>query len=126
MEIHVIEKNKNVVRVSTAIGDFNAYWCSSVPAEYRKYIVELDSDVILTIDDIELSNSTTSCINDNNGKCILTGVIEDIQNDILVFRIHNSIMMLEISSTVDFLPFVNRFVRITLPQINLFDMELCC
>lgn len=125
MEVQIVEKHENMVRVNTTIGFFYGIWCSPVPAELRKYIVELDSDDVLTLETIRLSNSSEPCISCLDGIIYLNGVVEEIQDGLIFLRLHKSIMMLEISPHFDFSMFFNQFVCVRLHGINLFDTGLC-
>ena len=62
MEALIIDKHEKRVRVDTTIGCFEGTWCSADPADFRRYILELDSDEILTLEAIKLSNIDTSYI----------------------------------------------------------------
>ena len=55
MEASVIKINSNKVQVHTRFGCVWGEWCSPVPADLKKYILEIDSDDIITFDNIRVS-----------------------------------------------------------------------
>ena len=50
MEVMVVGKCLNKVKVNTKIGSFNGIWCSSDPTLFKKYSVELDCDEVINQD----------------------------------------------------------------------------
>ena len=120
----IIGEHEKKVRVKTSIGCFEGTWCSPDPAEYKGYILELDSDDVLTFEMIKISNIDIAYINQIDDKIYLNGKVEKIQNEILFLRLHKSIMMLEISMDLDFSVFINQYVEITIRSINLFDVGI--
>lgn len=121
MEIQIIDNQANTVQVSTAIGYFNGVWCSSTPVVSKKYIVELDSDDVLTSAVVELSDSHNPHIEYVDQVINITGFVEEIQDEVMVLRLHKSLMMLEISCSMDFMQYIGQYVRVKLSEIKLYD-----
>ena len=121
MEIQIVDNQGDTVRVNTAIGCFNGIWCSSTPVVSKRYIVELDSDDVLASDAVELSNSCNPCIENVDQAINIIGFVEEIQDEVMVLRIQKSLMMLEISSSLDFVQYISRYVRVRLSEIKLYD-----
>ena len=126
MKIQIIENQSNIVRVSTEIGCFNGIWCSPTPIVSKKYIVELDSDNVLTSDEVELSNSCIPCIEEFEKAIFVTGLVEEIQDNIMFLRLQKSLIMLAISCELDFVQYVGCYVRIRLSEIKLYDTGIIC
>jgi len=121
MEIQIIDNQANIVQVSTEIGCFNGIWCSSTPVVSKRYIVELDSDDVLTSAVVELSDSCNPYIEYVDQAINITGFVEEIQDEVMVLRLLKSLMMLEISSSLDFVQYIGRYVRVRLSEIKLYD-----
>lgn len=125
MEIQIVDSWADIVRVHTAIGCFNGVWRSSTPAVLKRYIVELDSDDVLTPDAVELSNSSKPWIAYVDQTINITGLVEEVQDEVIILRLQHSIMMLEISSKLDFVQYVGRYVHVRLSEIKLYDTGIC-
>ncbi len=121
MEIQIVDSWGNIVRVNTEIGCFNGVWCSSSPAVAKSYIVELDSDDVLTPDAVELSNFSKPWIAYVDQTINITGLVEEVQDEVIILRLQNSLMMLEISSKLDFVQYVGCYVHVRLSEIKLYD-----
>lgn len=121
MEIQIVDNRADVVRVNTAIGCFSGIWCSSTPVISRRYIVELDSDDVLTSDAVELSNFCNPCIECVDQTIYITGFVEEIQDEVMILRLQNSLVMLEISSGSIFMQYIGHYVRVRLSEIKLYD-----
>lgn len=121
MEIQVLDKQENIVQVHTAIGCFSGTWCSSPPKVFKNYIVELDSDEVLTLDAVELSNlgkPQIECVGQNT---YFIGFVEEIKNNLMIFRLQKAIMMLEISPYFDFSKFIGYYIKIRLREVKIYD-----
>ena len=121
MEIQIVDNLADIVRVYTAIGCFNGIWCSSTPEVSKRYIVELDSDDVLTSDAVELSTSCNPRIEYVDQIINITGFVEEIQDEVMILRLQKSLMMLEISSSLDFVQYIGHYVRVRLSEIKLYD-----
>lgn len=121
MEIQIVGIQADIVQVNTTIGCFNGIWCSSTPVVSKRYIVELDSDDVLTSAAVELSNSCNPCIEYVDQATNITGFVQEIQDEVMVLRLQKSLMMLEISSSLDFVQYIGRYVRVRLSEIKLYD-----
>ena len=126
MKAVVVSKIGDMVQVNTAVGDIQGVWCSPIPADFKSYVLELDSDEILTVESIRLSDCHEPFARCEKNVICLNGVIEEIENGVAVFRLLDSLMMLEleVSNNFDYSVFLNRFVCITLHTISFFDTEL--
>ena len=124
MEIKIVDNQDNIVRVSTAIGCFTGIWCSSTPAVSKRYVVELDSDDVLVPDAVELSTSNNPCIEHIDRIINITGFVEEIQDNVMILRLQKSIMMLNVSSSLDFVQYIGHYVRVRLNEIKLYDTEV--
>ena len=87
----------------------------------KRYIVELDSDDMLTSDAVELSNSCNPWIEHVDQTINITGFVEEIQDEVMILRLQKSLMMLEISSSLDFVQYIGHYVRVRLSEIKLYD-----
>lgn len=121
MEIQIIDNMGNIVQVNTAIGCFTGTWCSSTPVVSKRYIVELDSDNVITSDEVELSTSCNPRIENMDQIINITGFVEVIQDEVMILRLQKSLMMLEISSSLDFVQYIGHYVRVRLSEIKLYD-----
>lgn len=121
MEVLVVFKDLDIVRVDTKIGSFNGQWCSQEPIVAKKYIVELDTDEVLTSDDIEISDFRNPYIECLNDKIYVTGLIETVEDNVMILRLQESIMMVEISSNTVLSNCIGHYVRIRLRKIKLYD-----
>lgn len=121
MEIQIVDNRAGIVRVNTAIGCFRGIWCSSAPVVSKRYIVELDSDDVLTSDAVELSNSSDPCIESVDQIIIITGFVEEIQDEVMILRLQKSLVMLEISPGSNFTQYIGHYVRVRLNEIKLYD-----
>jgi len=121
MEIQIVDNLADIVRVNTAIGCFNGIWCSSTPVLSKRYIVELDSNDVLTSDAVELSTSCNPRIENVDQTINITGFVEEIQDEVMILRLQKSLMMLEISSSLDFVQYIGHYVRVRLSEIKLYD-----
>lgn len=125
MEIQIIEKTADKVRVNTSLGSFDGIWCSQEPVLFKKYIVELDSDDVLTSNDVELVESTFTHIENSEKNVIVFGLVEEVKDGVMVLRLQKYIMIVEISSDLDFLKYVGCFVRVKLSEIKIYDCGIC-
>ena len=121
MEVMVVGKCLSSVRVNTKIGSFNGIWCSPDPTLFKKYNVELDCDEALKPDDIDISRYGTPSIDSFNGSIYITGMLENIQDNVMTLRLHESIMMVEISSNPMISDCVGTYIRIKLNEVKLYD-----
>ena len=121
MEIQIVDNQGDIVRVNSAIGCFNGIWCSSSPVVSKRYIVELDSDEVLTPDAVKLSNSCNPCIEYVDQTINITGFVEAVQDEVMILRLQKSLMMLEISSGLDFVRYIGHYVQVRLREIKLYD-----
>jgi hypothetical protein len=121
MEIQIMDKQADMVQVRTPIGCFNGIWCSSTPIVSKRYIVELDSADVVTLSVIEPSDSCNPCIEYLDQVINVTGFVEEIQDNVMVLRLLKSLMMLEISSSSDFVKYIGHYVHIRLSEIRLYD-----
>lgn len=121
MDAIIIGKYDDKVKVDTQIGCFEGVWCSTEPAEFKRYILELDSDEILTSEAIAYSDINIPYIKNIEGNVCLNGFVEDVQNRVMFLRLSKSLIMLELCEDTDFSGLQNYFVKITLKKINLFD-----
>ena len=124
MEISVMKKQGNIVQVNTEFGCFEGTWCSSMPAELKKYVVELDSEDVITPSAIEHSMSLIPKIECDGKNIYFTGIVEEIQDHIMFLRFQGFIIMLELLSTVDFGQYLGQYVRVKLNHINIYDTEI--
>lgn len=125
MEATVIKINGGSVHVETDIGDFVGVWRSSVPAALKRYILELDCDDIITTENLRLSSIHTPYIKNIDGSTCLNGYVEEIEDNVMIFRLQKTIMMLKTSEQVERSVFEKRFVCVSLQTINLYDTGLC-
>ena len=121
MEAHVIKINSNKVQVYTRFGCVWGEWCSPVPADLKKYILEIDSDDIITFDNIRLSKYLEPQMKYDNGNVCLNGTVDEIEDGVMILRLSNAIVMLQIQNDRDFSIFVNKFVCVTLKNIQFYD-----
>lgn len=121
MEVLILGKQNNFVQVQTAIGSFCGIWCSATPIISKKYIVELDSDTILTLDDIELTDYNEPSIQGTTGITYIIGLVEEIREDIMFLRLQNAILMLEILPNPDFIQCLGRYIKLEISNLMLYD-----
>lgn len=124
MEATIIKIDKDTVYISTPVGSFNGIWCSPTPVCHKRYIVELDSNEVLSAHAISITKDVRPAIEEENGYLCISGYVEEIEDDVLFLRIHTDILMLEIECTADCSKFIDQFVRIYLSKINLYDVDL--
>lgn len=123
MEVFVVEKHGDQVVLDTEFGNIQGVWCSGVPAEFKRYIIELDSDDVIN-SNIILNNSRCEySIKNENDFVYLFGFVEEIEDSILVLRVSRDIIMLQICDDYDFNEFVNHFVCVKLHSINFYDTQ---
>ena len=121
MEVQIIEICSNVVSVKTAIGNFNGIWCSPTLDIFKRYIVELESDEVLTPDVIKFSSSNKPCIEAVCNNINVTGFVEEIHDNVMIFRLQKTLMMLEICSHAEFIQYLGHYVVVILGEIKLYD-----
>ena len=121
MEVLIINRWGKSVRVSSPIGSFNGVWCSSDPVISKRYIVELDSDSVLTLDAIKLSSSASFHIECIKDVVYFTGLVEGIENNVMYLRLCGSIVMLELLPHSDFEVFIGRYITVRINDIKLYD-----
>lgn len=121
MEIQIIGKQADMVQVRSPIGCFNGTWCSSTPVISKRYIVELDSADVINLAVIERSDSCSPHIEYLDQAINITGFVEEIQDKVMVLRLLNSLMMLEISSNSDFAQYIGHYVNVRMSEIRLYD-----
>ena len=51
----------------------------------------------------------------------IIGYVEEIQDNVMVLRLQTSLMMLEVSSELDFRQYIGHYVRVRLCEIKLYD-----
>lgn len=121
MEVTVVGKCLNKVKVNTKIGSFSGIWCSSDPTLFKKYCVELDCDEVINPDDIDISRDCNPSIESINGNIYITGMLEEIQDNIMTLRLQESIIIVEISSNTLISDYVGNYIRIKLNEVKLYD-----
>ena len=121
MEAYITQKKESFVEICTDLGRIWGIWRSPAPAELRKYIIELDSSEILTVDTDKITDYAKPTIKFEDDTVYLNGFVEEVQDNILILRLSNSIMMLQISNKDDFSSFVNKFVCVELQNISFYD-----
>ena len=124
MEIQIVENEENIVQVHTSIGDFKAIWCSSTPLISKKYIVELDSDDVITLDKVRISDSCNPRIENFEQAICITGFVQEIQDAVMILQLDKHLMMLELSENSDFLQYIGRYVSVRFDEIKLYDTEI--
>ena len=83
--------------------------------------MELDSDEVITPDVINISDDRNASIKSINGMVYLVGLVEEIQDKVIILRLQKTIMMLEVSNEFDFTQYIGHYVNVTLGDINLYD-----
>lgn len=121
MIIKIVDIDKNVIRAESEIGCFEGKWCSSTPIIFKKYIVELDCADVITPTLIELSLSCVACIEQDSHTTKITGIVEDIEDNLIFLRVEKDLLMLNISSRLDFEQYIGLYVRITVNTIEIYD-----
>ena len=121
MEVQIVEKRADKVCVNTAIGCFYGVWCSSEPAIFSRYIVELDSDEVLAFDAIKRSKTHKPSIESTDEAIYITGLVEEIQDRVMILRLQKTIMMLEITTNLALEQHIGHYVRVRLNEIRLYD-----
>jgi hypothetical protein len=124
MEIQIVENEENMVQVHTSIGDFKAIWCSSTPLISKKYIVELDSDDVITLDKVRISDSCNPRIENFEQAICITGFVQEIQDAVMILQLDKHLMMLELSANSDFSQYIGRYVSVRFDEIKLYDTEI--
>lgn len=124
MEIQIVENEENIVQVHTSIGDFKAIWCSSTPLISKKYIVELDSDDVITLDKVRISDSCNPRIENFEQAICITGFVQEIQDAVMILQLDKHLMMLELSANSDFSQYIGRYVSVRFDEIKLYDTEI--
>ena len=124
MEIQIVENEENIVQVHTSIGDFKAIWCSSTPLISKKYIVELDSDDVITLDKVRISDSCNPRIENFEQAICITGFVQEIQDAVMILQLDKHLMMLELSENSDFSQYIGRYVSVRFDEIKLYDTEI--
>ena len=121
MEAYIIQIKESFVEICTDLGRIWGIWRSSAPPELRKYIIELDSPEILTVDAVKITDCARPTIKFEDDTVYLNGLVEEVQDNILILRLSNNIMMLQISNKDDFSSFVNKFVCVALQNVSFYD-----
>jgi len=124
MEARIILVSGNKVLVTSSIGSFWANWCSPIQSEYKNYFVELDCSDILLPSSIQHSLSYTPSIVSKNKSVVITGIAEQIEDNILFLRVHSDLLMLEVSDCCEFSSYLGQYVNISLSHLNIYPTDL--
>ena len=124
MKIRIVDIEKNVIYAESEIGCFKGKWCSSKPIIFKKYFVELDCVDVITPTSIELSLSCEACIEQDSHTIKITGIVEDIEDNLIFLRVEEDLLMLNISSRLDFEQYIGLYVRITVNTIEIYDIGI--
>ena len=124
MEILITDRQDGCVQVCSTFGRFFGIWCSSSPPELKSYVVELDSDDVIVPKLLTFSPMMRPGIESQNNTTYLTGLVEDIEDNIIFLRIGADIVMLDTVSSFDFSRYIGHFVRVSLSTLYLYDIGL--
>ncbi|MBQ4116288.1 MAG: hypothetical protein IJD37_02810 [Clostridia bacterium] len=124
MEIRVINIEDDLVQIESSKGRLWGKWCSATPAEFKNYILELDSDDVIKPSSVTFIKNEIHKIENRENLVCLCGVVDDFEDDVLFLKIDKSIIMIQTSGEQSFERFVGRFVCITLSSINFYDTGL--
>lgn len=124
MKVVIISKNASIVKVHTELGDFKGVWCSPEPVLSKNYIVELDSDDIITLETIKVSGTDVPSIKCVNEIIYITGLLEEIEDNVIFLRIHDSILMLETQPNLNLAKYLGFYVEVKLNSIQLYDINI--
>jgi len=124
MEISIIDKQDDCILACSSLGIFWGIWRSSSPPELKSYIVELDTDDIITPELLTPSFVKLPYIESRDGVTYLTGLVERIEDDVLILRLYETLMMIQIEQATEMLQYCDRFVCIGVKQIQIYDVGI--
>lgn len=124
MEVVITDKKDNLVRICSSSGEFFGMWCSQSLPQLKKYVVELDSDDIISSDMLTISCTRLPHIEYRDNAVYLTGLVEEIENGLLFLRIGSDLVMLETEGDFDYSEYVGHYVHVRVSQLHLYDIGL--
>jgi hypothetical protein len=124
VEILVIDRKDDCVLANSSFGVFFGIWCSSSQPELKRYAVELDSDDVIAPKLITLSSIKQPCIESRDNVTYLTGLVEEVEDDIMFLRIGTDLVMLEMEHDSNYSRYIGQYVRVELFKLQLYDIGL--
>lgn len=124
MEILIVDRQDDCVHVCSSFGTFFGIWCSSSPPELKKYVVELDSDDVITPNMLTFSSIKLPYIESRDDATYLGGIVEEIENNVMFLRIGTDLIMLETVHDSDYSRYIGQFVQVALFKLQLYDLGL--
>jgi hypothetical protein len=124
VEVSIIDKQNDCVHACSPYGAFFGIWCSSSPPELKKYIVELDSNDVITPNMLTFSSVKLPYIESRDHTTYLTGLVEENEDNILFLRIGADLVMLETAHDSDYSRYIGQYVQVMLFKLQLYDLGL--
>lgn len=115
--------NDNYIQVNTEFGEFRGRWCSLSQPYLKKYILEFECSEIISSDSIFICNTDEYKINSCEHAIHIYGFVEDIDDNILFFRLAKDIIMFNIADDFDSSMFIGKFVCVKINELKLYDTE---
>ena len=124
MEVLVTDKQDNCVRVCSSFGEFFGMWRSPSLPQLKKYTVGLDSHDIISDDMLTFTPTSSPHIECTGNDVYLTGLLEEIENDVLFLRLGTDLVMFETAQNSDYSKYIGLYVQVRVSQLLLYDVGL--
>ena len=124
VEVLIIGKQNDYVYAYSSFGAFFGIWCSQSPPELKTYVVELDTNDIISADMLTFSPIKQPSIRSRDDVTYLTGLVEVIEDNLIFLRIGADLVMLEMAHDSDYSRYVGQYVQVMLSKLRLYDLGL--
>lgn len=118
-------KNQFFVKFKSEYGEITGEWMNGIPMLNHTYDVEFDSDIKLKYNDnIFISNLNRFAIWMDEGKIVLNGQFDSLENDCLAIRLGGIILLDFYSNDFDISLNKDNFLKIIVPNIQIYNTNL--
>ena len=118
-------KNQFFVKIKSEYGEITGEWMNGIPMLNHTYDVEFDSDIKLKYNDnIFISNLNRFAIWMDEGKIVLNGQFDSLENDCLAIRLGGIILLDFYSNDFDISLNKDNFLKIIVPNIQIYNTNL--
>ena len=121
VKVSIIDKQDDYVYACSSFGAFFGIWCSPSPPELKRYIVELDSDDVIAPSMLTFSSLKLPSIESRDDATYLTGLLEEIEDNIIFLRIGTDLVMLEAVHDSNYSRYIGQYVQVMLFKLRIYD-----
>lgn len=115
---------ENNIEALSPYGKFRGKYYGENIGLNMKCDVEIEVSKIFRLCDFELDNENIYNITTSNGFTTITGLVQEIDNDVIYLKLGVNLIVLEIAPEIDYQSILNKSVCFTIDNLELYDTGL--